>query len=346
MELPDTTLMALVGLAGGVILGLAARLGRFCSLGAIEDALYAGSLTRLRMWALAASVAISGSFLAQGAGLFDAAESIYLRTPWSPVSTVVGGLMFGYGMALVGTCGFGALARLGGGDLRALVMVLVIGLSAYMAIGGLTALPRVGMTGMFALEPKGLAELVGSATGLPVTVVGLVLALPLAAWALCDRRFLRTPRAIGWGFTAGAVIAGAWVATGLIARHSFEAVSLVSFSFVTPVGDTLLYAMTSTGSTLDFGTGAVVGVALGAAFGSLWKREFRWEACDDARELRRQILGAFLMGTGGVLALGCNVGQGLSALSVLAPSAPLAVVSIGIGAVAGLKILVEGRLTA
>lgn len=346
MELPDTTLTALIGMAGGIVLGLAARMGRFCALGAIEDALYAGSLLRLRMWALAASVAIAGSFLAQAAGLFDASASIYLGTPWSPVSTILGGLMFGYGMALVGTCGFGALARLGGGDLRALVMVLVIGLSAYMAIGGLTALPRVEVTAALAMEPRGLAHAIGGATGLPVVVIALGVALPLGLWALSDRKFRRNPRAIGWGFASGAVIAGAWIATTSITARSFDQIGVASYSFVTPVGDTLIYAMTSTGSTLDFGIGGVVGVALGAAFGSLVKREFRWEACDDARELRRQILGAFLMGTGGVLALGCTVGQGLSALSVLAPSAPLAIAAIGAGAVLGLKMMVEGRLTA
>jgi uncharacterized membrane protein YedE/YeeE len=344
MELPDTTLVALIGLAGGTILGLAARVGRFCALGAIEDALYADSLVRLRMWALAASVAIAGSFIAQATGLFDAADSIYLSTPWSPVSTVIGGLMFGYGMALVGTCGFGALARFGGGDLRAMVMVLVIGLSAFMAIGGLTALPRVALTEALAMQPHGLAQMIGDAAGLPETAIGLAAALPLALWALGDSRFRRTPRAVGWGFVAGAVVAAAWVATSWVARQSFDPIGVTSFTFVAPVGDTLLYAMTSTGATLDFGIGSVVGVALGAALGSLWKREFRWEACDDARELRRQILGAFLMGTGGVVALGCNVGQGLAALSVLAPSAPLAIAAIGIGAVLGLRMLVEGRL--
>ena len=346
MEFPDTALSALIGLAGGVVLGLAARMGRFCALGAIEDAMYAGSTLRLRMWALAGAVAILGSFAAQAAGLFDAGASIYLATPWSPLSTILGGLMFGYGMALVGTCGFGALARLGGGDLRALVMVLVLGLSAYMAIGGLTAIPRVELTAALAAEPEGLAHWGAAATGLPHMVFALAVALPLAGWALSDARFRGSARGVGWGVAVGGVITYAWVATSWLATSSFDPLRVASYSFVTPVGDTLLFAMTSTGSALDFGIGSVVGVAIGAAMGSLLKREFRWEACDDARELRRQILGAFLMGTGGVLALGCNMGQGLSALSVLAPSAPLAILAIGAGAVMGLKMLVEGGLRA
>lgn len=346
MELSDSLFATLAGLAGGVVLGLAARMGRFCALGAIEDALYAGSLRRLRMWALAAAVAVAGSFAAQAAGLFDASHSIYFTTPWSPLATLIGGLMFGYGMALVGTCGFGALARLGGGDLRALVMVLVIGLSAYMATGGLFALPRVALTSALAVQPGGLGHGLAAMTGLPPMAFGLAVALPLAGWALSGTELRNAPASVAWGIAVGATIAAAWVATAWIARTGFDPVGVASFSFVTPVGDTLLYAMTASGSTLDFGIGSVVGVAAGAAIGSLIKREFRWEACDDARELRRQIFGAFLMGTGGILALGCNVGQGLSALSVLAPSAFLAIVAIGAGAVIGLKLLVEGRLMA
>ena len=48
--LEPAQLAALIGLGGGVLLGLAARLGRFCTLGAIEDMLYQGSDTRMRMF--------------------------------------------------------------------------------------------------------------------------------------------------------------------------------------------------------------------------------------------------------------------------------------------------------
>ena len=100
--------------------------------------------------------------------------------------------------------------------------------------------------------------------------------------------------------------------------------------------------MTSSGNSMRLGTGSVYGVLLGAYIGSVFKGHFRWEACDDPRELRRQILGASLMGVGAVVAVGCSVGQGLSAFSLLAYSAPVAFISILVGAAAGLKQLMLG----
>jgi uncharacterized membrane protein YedE/YeeE len=122
----------------------------------------------------------------------------------------------------------------------------------------------------------------------------------------------------------------------------FDPVEVESFSFSAPVGQSLLYVMTASLSEPTFAIGAVAGVIVGAAIGSRFKSEFRWEACDDARELRRQMLGAASMGIGGVLAVGCTVGQGLSALSVLSASAPVTIIAILVGARAGLFMLVEG----
>ena len=104
--------------------------------------------------------------------------------------------------------------------------------------------------------------------------------------------------------------------------------------------------MTASARTLSFGVGSVTGVLLGAFVGSLIKGHFRWEACEDPRELRRQITGAMLMGAGAVIAVGCTVGQGLSAFSVLAFSAPVATAAIFVGAALGLRQLITGFLTA
>ncbi len=141
--LGEANAAALVGLIGGVALGLAARIGRFCTLGAIEDMLYGGDDRRLRMWGIAISVAIIGTHLAMSIGWMDFAETAYLDRVWNPLGTIIGGLLFGYGMALSGNCGYGALARLGGGDLRSFVIVLVMGLSAYFVMSGPLAHARV-----------------------------------------------------------------------------------------------------------------------------------------------------------------------------------------------------------
>ncbi|MCP4817597.1 MAG: YeeE/YedE family protein, partial [Shimia sp.] len=115
-----------------------------------------------------------------------------------------------------------------------------------------------------------------------------------------------------------------------------------SHSFAAPIGDTIYYAMTASGNELSFSVGSVVGVVLGALIGSVRKGHFRWEACDDPRELKRQMFGAALMGPGAILAVGCSVGQGLSAFSVLSFSAPVAFISIMIGAAFGLRHLIAG----
>ncbi|MEQ8923320.1 MAG: YeeE/YedE thiosulfate transporter family protein, partial [Roseovarius sp.] len=163
----DAALMALVGLFGGGLLGLAARLGRFCTLGAIEDVLYQQSALRLRMWVLAIGVAATGVHLLAGLGAIDLSETLYLASPWSPVASILGGLIFGYGMSIAGTCGFGALARTGGGDFRAFVIVLVMGISAYIMLSGPLAAARVAlMSGTeVILDTLSIAGVIGQIAG-------------------------------------------------------------------------------------------------------------------------------------------------------------------------------------
>jgi hypothetical protein len=146
------------------------------------------------------------------------------------------------------------------------------------------------------------------------------------------------------GVTIGAVIAFGWLATSLARAHAFYPVQLEAGSFVMPVGDLLLQFVAFTGGVPDYGVGLVVGTVAGAALAAWQREDIRWEACDDARELRRHLLGALLMGAGGVAALGCTVGQGIAAASVLALSVPFVMISIAIGARLGLAFLLEGSI--
>ena len=133
-----------------------------------------------------------------------------------------------------------------------------------------------------------------------------------------------------------------WAGTQWIADNGFDGLQVDSHTFAAPIGETILWGMTASGQTLSFGIGSVAGVWIGAFIGSLIKGHFRWEACEDPRELRRQIIGASLMGVGAVLAMGCSIGQGLSAMSVLAWSAPIALGSMLLGAYIGLRQLIAG----
>ena len=343
-NISDAWLLTLIGFAGGIALGLAARMGRFCTLGAIEDFLYQGSSTRLRMWILAISVAGIGSFALVAAGRLDLSQTIYQLAPWSPAASIIGGLLFGYGMSLAGNCGFGALARFGGGDLRAFVIVLVMGISAYAMLSGPFAAARVAFISSTAMPTNslGYADLISSFTGAPVAMVGLLITTAIGLAALSSRDFLNEPKSIAWACVVGLAIVSGWAGTQWIADTGFSASTVNSHTYTAPLGETLIFLMTASGGGLSFGVGSVFGVLAGAYCGSLIKGHFRWEACDDPRELKRQFLGAMCMGFGAVLAVGCTIGQGISAFSILTFGAPLTFASIFAGAALGLRQLITG----
>lgn len=341
--LGEANTAALVGLIGGLALGLAARIGRFCTLGAIEDILYSSDDRRMRMWAIAIGTAIIGTHLAMVQGLLSGTDTAYLGRVWNPLATIVGGLLFGYGMAMAGNCGYGALARMGGGDLRSFVIVVVMGLSAYVMMSGPLAHARVWLFPVedAATTPQGLSQLAAS-WGWSPGATGLLVGGGILALALSSRAMRTSPSHIFWGFVVGLAVISGWIGTTWIAQTGFDAELVQTHTFAAPIGDTLLYAMTASGNQLSFGVGSVLGVVIGACIGSFSKGHFRWEACEDPRELRRQMIGAALMGGGAVLAVGCSIGQGISAFSVLAYSAPVTFAAIFAGAAFGLRQLITG----
>ena len=343
--LGDNNTVALLGLIGGILLGLAARIGRFCTLGAIEDMLYGGSTVRMRMWVLAIGAAIIGSFTLIGTGLLEAEASFYFSIRWMPMASILGGLMFGYGMALSGNCGYGAIARLGGGDLRSFVIVLVMGVSAYIVLAGPLAplrnwaFPQVDITSSV---PPGIAHHIGNFVGISPIPIGLPIGAIIVIGALWSSEMRRDWNAIFWSLIVALAIVSGWAGSNWVASQGFDALPVVSHSFSAPVGETILYAMNGSVRPLSFAVGSVTGVWVGAFAGSMAKGHFRWEACEDPRELRRQILGAIIMGIGAILAIGCTMGQGITAFSLLALSAPVTFIAIFVGAAIGLRQLIVG----
>ncbi|SLN32731.1 putative inner membrane protein [Roseivivax jejudonensis] len=329
----------IIGVFGGLLLGLATRLGRFCTLGAIEDLHLAGDTTRIRMWGVALGASILLVHLCMALGWLDAGASQYLTLAPDVAAAAIGGLTFGVGMALAGNCGLGALARLGSGEIRSFVIVVVMGLAALATLSGPLAPARVALFPQdVASEPASLAHGLGSAFGVPASVIGAGLGLALLAVSLrgASRRAL-------WGLPVALAIVSGFVGTTLVAAQSFDIVPVRSHTFSAPLGETMVWLMLSSGVAPGFGVGSVLGVLAGACAGSLIRGVFRWEACDDHRELRRQIGGAVLMGVGAVIAVGCSVGQGLSAFALLAYTAPITLTCIWLGGVVGLKLMIEGR---
>lgn len=340
---PASTIVAVAGAVGGIVLGLAARLGRFCTLAAIEDAMYGGDTRRIRMWALAAAIAILGVGISAQFGAIDLGKTLYYRLPLNPLAWVLGGVLFGVGMAFCGTCAYGTLARIGGGDLRALFVFLILGISAYMAVAGPTAELRLSLLRPLDINAKDLPRAVPQLTPtLSPLTWPLVFAGLIAAWCFANAAFRKARRHIIWSVATGVAILAGWLSTSILGADPFDPQPVVSHTYSVPLGQTVLFAMTMSSTSLTFGIGATLGVVFGAFLGALIRREFRWEAADDAREMRRHLVGAFLMGTGGVFAGGCTIGQGLSAVSVLALSAPLVLISIWFGVWLGLTYLMEG----
>ena len=333
-----------------MLFGAVARRDHFCTLAALERHWYAGDSHGLRTWVLAVAVAIIVTQALSLGGLIDVSKSFYLTINFGWAGAILGGLAFGFGMALVGTCSFGALVRLGGGSLRSLIVLIVLGLSALAAQRGLVALARVHVFDNLSLDlgfarDQSIGSLISAGLGVDArAATATIVATVLLWWVFGDNRFRKRRRSIFTATIIGLCVASGWVMTSAASHHMFAAVQVESASFVAPVGDLILQFVAFTGVLPDYGVGLVIGVVLGAAIVAWRRRDIRWEACDDARELGRHLMGGFLMGTGGIFALGCSVGQGISAASLLSVSAPIVMTSIVIGARLGLAYLLEGSV--
>lgn len=340
--------LAFAGLGAGILLGFVARANHFCTMSALERMWYADDSRGVRTWMLAAATAMIATQSLQALGMVDTQSSFYIHSSFAWVGAIAGGLAFGIGMALVGTCSFGALVRLGGGSLRSLIVLIVLGLAAMSAQKGLVAQARVALSDNHAID---LSEMGGQSIGALASwwsghdltlTIALVAGLAMFCWIFSECRYRSHTGSILTGLTIGLIITFGWWATTYASEHSFEVVQIEAGSFVVPVADTILHAITFTGVVPDYGVGLVLGVIGGAAACAAWKRDVRWEACDDARELGRHIAGGALMGFGGVFAMGCTIGQGVTGVSALAISAPLVLASIFLGAKLGLAYLIEG----
>ncbi|MGD9924750.1 MAG: YeeE/YedE family protein [Pseudorhodoplanes sp.] len=341
----------LLGLGLGAAFGFVARRGRFCTLGAIEDSVYANDTRRLRTWLLAIGVAIVGVHLLEGFGELDLTKSIYTGSRLELGALIVGGLIFGFGMALNGTCGMGTLRQIGGGDLRAVITFLVIGVTAMMTMRGLTGVARIAVTDPLGVNLGASATqrlpLLAGLSGQGATVAAVVIGLAIAAFAFAHRGFRATPRFAITGVLIGLIVVGGWWATGIVGYDSFDTRRIESFTFVGPLGETLLYGMLSTALSVDFPIGAVIGFVAGAYMAAVTDGTFRWQIPASAAEFKRRLAGAFMMGFGGITALGCTIGQGVTGVSTLSVGSMIAIVSIVAGGRLGLWWIVErGQRTA
>jgi uncharacterized protein len=336
-----------VGLGVGIAIGFATRRARLCTFGAIEDATEGGDYRRLKILGLALAIALLGTQSLIIMGYMTPAETLHLPLRSPILSILVGSLMFGFGMALVGTCAFGSLIKVGSGDLRSLIVIFIFGTAAFATLRGIFAPLRINFveTISFSMPGGHLAGIVEVAEGL----TGFALRLPftlfiagiLIAFVVREKRLHKARRLISAAVLLGAGVVIGWLVTAVFVDE-FEHKRVQSLTFVSPVARGLFSTIMGSSEWLDFSAMGAIGVILGAFISARIADEFRWEAFDDHYEMKRHMLGAVLMGIGGVLAGGCTIGQGLSASSLLALSAPLAIIGMIMGARLGIAILVEG----
>jgi uncharacterized membrane protein YedE/YeeE len=340
--LDTATVVILSALAIGLIYGAVGLLSGFCMMSSLRGWLAEGDGRLVRTYALAMGVAVAASQLLAAGGTVDLGKSIYLQQTFSAPVMFFGGLLFGYGMVMSNGCGSRALVLLGRGNLRSLVVVLVLGIAAQMTLKGLIAPTRVAVLQWTQIAP--------SVISLPALLAKFGLSEPIARmlaasaisgaliiFAFAHVAFLRSKGQIAAGLAVGLLVTAGWFATGYLGADDFNPTPVTSLTFIAPVADTIQYVMLSTGLTLNFGITLVAGVVMGSFVTALATQQFHWEGYSSPRHMLRSIGGAALMGAGGAMAYGCSIGQGLTGLSTLALASFVAAAGILLGSALGLR---------
>jgi hypothetical protein len=326
----------------GVVFGIAGLLSGFCLTSGLRNWWQEGDGRLIRSFALALAIAIAGTQALAGAGLVDLGQSIYLQPSFSAALILFGGLLFGYGMVAANACVSRALILLGRGNLRSLVVVIVVGVTAQMTLKGLAAPLRLAFLRWSEITLKSVAlPDIMAAHGLDAALARLVAAavvsVALLAFALTHAPFRKAYGLVAASVVIGLLIPAGWFATGYLGADPFNPAPVGSLTFVAPSADSLQYVMFSTGSTLSFGVVVIAGVLAGSFVTALVTRRFAIEGYTSARHMLRSIGGAALMGSGGAMAYGCTIGQGLTGLSTLALPSAVAGTGILLGAAAALR---------
>ncbi|MBU6456198.1 MAG: YeeE/YedE family protein [Bradyrhizobium sp.] len=341
--MPSTAnIVILAGLLIGLVYGAVGLLSGFCLMSSLRGWWAQGDSRLVRTYALAMGVAIAATQLLAVRQAVDLGKSIYLQPTFSAPLMFVGGILFGYGMVLSNGCGSRALVLLGRGNLRSLVVVIILGIAAEVTLKGLIAPGRI--------ELLQWTQMTAGATSIPALIAKLgvserfarSLAAPIISAAFIIFAFSHAPFQRAWGqivagLIIGLLIAAGWYATGYLGADEFNPTPVTSLTFVAPIADTLQYQMLSTGLTLNFGIVTVAGVFAGSLVTALATQRFHWEGYSSPQHMLRSVAGAVLMGIGGVTALGCSVGQGLTGLSTLALASFVAVAGIFLGTGIGLR---------
>jgi uncharacterized membrane protein YedE/YeeE len=341
------------------LLGVVMQKTGFCSMGAVSDIFIMSSWDRLKQWFLAIGIAIIGFALMSYFGLIDPLKSMYTSSKLLWLSTIVGSVLFGFGMVLASGCGSKTLVRIGGGNLKSIIVFMVLGLSAYMTMKGFLGIIRISTLDSVFITlstPQDLPSILSASTGIARNylhlALGLIIGFAFIAYSLASKAFWTAENLFAGLFVGFAICAVWWVSgnLGYVAEdpNTLEEVFLLtnsgrmeSLSFVAPYAYSLDWLMmySDTSKVITIGIAAVIGMISGSACVAVFTKSFRWESFRNSEDTANHLIGASLMGFGGVTALGCTVGQGLSGISTLAISSILALPGFIFGAYLALRYL-------
>lgn len=349
-EFTNVHYVALWGFGIAAVFGFVANKTHFCVMGAISDVIHMGSKGRLGAWLLAIGIAVIGTQALQLAGIIDVGESRYLSPNFMWLSYILGGVLFGIGMTLAAGCGQRNLVRFGGGDLKAFVVLLVMGVSAYMTLRGLFGIVRINLVdpasvdlAELGLSDQSMVSAVQSLTGIDSgrLVRSLLTALiggGLLTYALKQRALRESMDNILVGVVIGACVIAGWYVTGFLGVDDFDPVPVESMSFISSSGNTINYLMSFTGATINFGIALIFGMIAGSFVYAVISRNFRIETFSNRTQMVSHLVGGALMGFGGILSVGCTIGQGVTGISSLAMGSLLATVAIVFGSALTMKV--------
>lgn len=355
-----STTIVLWGLGLGVIFGFIGSKTNFCTMGAISDVVNMGSWGRMRAWILAIAVAIIGTNLLSYYGYLDLSKTIYTGSSFPWLTFLIGGLTFGVGMTLASGCGNKTLLRMGGGNLKSLVVFVFMGVAAIMTLKGIFGAFRVSVLTAPSVttqldQSQTLPALMSGIGGLDAKAMQLlvtgVVALAMLIFVYMSKEFRKETDNNLSGVVIGLVVVAAWYITGHLgyaenpdtmemtymgtASHLAE-----SMSFVAPSAYTLEYLgyWTDTSNVITFSVASAFGVVTGSFLYAMISKSFRWEYFTSAKDMASHIIGAMLMGFGGITAMGCTIGQGVTGVSTLSLGSFLALASIIAGSAITMKV--------
>lgn len=347
-------LLIVFGLA--VVMGAIANKTNFCTMGAVSDWVNMGDTGRLRAWLLAAAVAMLGVVALEAGGLANLGTTTFppYRTPqFAWLRYLLGGLMFGVGMTFASGCGNKTLVRIGGGNLKSLVVLVIAGIFAYLMLWtdfyNTLFGKMVGATTLNLADSGFKTQTLGDLIGLGNTIAGIVLALLVIAFALASQEFRGNFDNLLAGIVIGLVVVAGWYVTGGTMGAEWKEfadfadtkplrVETQSFTFMSPMGDGARYLMNPQDTSLiNFGIVALLGIIAGSFLWAIVTRSFRIEWFVSTGDFLNHAIGAALMGIGGVLSMGCTIGQGITGVSTLAIGSMLTLAAIIAGASATMK---------